>query len=198
MTLTKAEFLNELRSRLGGLLDGDVADRLDFYSEIIDDKIEDGASEEDAVKSLGSINEIVSRILAETPLPRIVKKKVKSKQPSGCATALIILGIPLWLPLLIAILSVVLAVYAVLWAVALTVFTLAIALVVSAVALLGAGVVFVLTGKVIPGLFIIGGVMVCAGLGILAVILTRYTVKGVIFIGKRIWLGIKYLIFEMR
>ena len=196
--MTKAEFLSELKNRLSSLPDQDVKDRLDFYSEIIDDRIEDGESEEEAVRSLGSMDDIVAKIMEETPLPRIVKKKVKSKQPSGCAIALIILGIPVWLPILIALLGVVLSVYAVLWALVLTVLALAVALVISTVALFGAGVVFLFTGRAIQGLFIIGGVMVCAGLGVLAVLLVKYAVKGAVFLGKRAWLGIKYLIAGMR
>ena len=61
--LTKAEFLSELKNRLSSLPDQDVNDRLDFYSEIIDDRIEDGESEEEAVRSLGNMDDIVAKIM---------------------------------------------------------------------------------------------------------------------------------------
>ena len=48
--MSKSEFLTALRARLGGLPQGDVAERLDFYSELIDDRMEEGLSEEAAVE----------------------------------------------------------------------------------------------------------------------------------------------------
>ena len=42
----KQEFLDGLRARLRGLPEADIAERLAFYSEMIDDRTEDGLSEE--------------------------------------------------------------------------------------------------------------------------------------------------------
>ena len=51
--MKKEAFLNELRSRLSGLPHGDLEDRISFYAEMIDARIEDGMSEEDAIIFFG-------------------------------------------------------------------------------------------------------------------------------------------------
>lgn len=40
--MSKQEFLAELRKALSGLPQGDIEDRLTFYSEMIDDRMEEG------------------------------------------------------------------------------------------------------------------------------------------------------------
>ncbi|MBO7336520.1 MAG: hypothetical protein J6U42_06240 [Lachnospiraceae bacterium] len=74
--MTKKEFLNELGIGLRGLPASDISERQSFYSEMIDDRIEDGLSEEEAVAQIGPVDKIVSQILMETPLPTIIKEKV--------------------------------------------------------------------------------------------------------------------------
>ena len=46
--MRKAEFLRELEKRLQGLPKDEIDSRLAFYSEMIDDRIEDGKTEEEA------------------------------------------------------------------------------------------------------------------------------------------------------
>ena len=59
--MTKHEFLAQLRKGLSGLPKDDIEDRLMFYSEMIDDRTEEGLSEEDAVLAVGTIDEIVQQ-----------------------------------------------------------------------------------------------------------------------------------------
>ena len=47
--MRKQEFLTELRKGLSGLPQDDIEERLSFYSEMIDDQIEEGLAEEEAV-----------------------------------------------------------------------------------------------------------------------------------------------------
>ena len=75
--MKKQEFLAVLRDRLRGLPQEDIQRSVDYYSEMIDDRMEDGLREESAVAALGSMDEIVSQILMETSLPKLVKAKVK-------------------------------------------------------------------------------------------------------------------------
>ena len=44
--MDKQAFLNRLREGLNGLPQDDIAERLNFYSEMIDDRVENGMSEE--------------------------------------------------------------------------------------------------------------------------------------------------------
>ena len=49
---------------------------LDFYREAIDDRMDSGLTEQEAVADLGSPEEISNQILAETPLPKLIRAKV--------------------------------------------------------------------------------------------------------------------------
>ena len=73
--MNKQAFLEELTRRLSGLSQSDLEERLAFYGEMIDDKVEDGLSEEEAVAGIGSVDDVVSQIMSEIPLSRLVKEK---------------------------------------------------------------------------------------------------------------------------
>ena len=114
--MTKSEFLQELESRLAALPKDDVQERLDFYSEMIDDRIEEGRSEEEAVYEIGPVDEVVNQIAADTPLLKLVKERVKPKRSiKAWEIVLIILGFPLWLPLLIVAAVLLLVFYILIW-----------------------------------------------------------------------------------
>ena len=113
----KQKFLAELEARLSGLPQDDIGERLTFYSEMIDDRMEEGLSEEEAVSEIGSVDEIVSQIVAEVPFTKIIKEKVKPKRAlKAWEIVLLALGSPIWIPLLLAVFVVILAAYAVVWA----------------------------------------------------------------------------------
>ena len=65
--MNKLEFLLELSRALEGLPKEEIDEKLGFYNEIIDDKIEDGMSEEDAIAEIGSPEAIAMEIIAEYP-----------------------------------------------------------------------------------------------------------------------------------
>ena len=73
--MTKAEFIEQLRKKLTEIPVCGIEERLDFFSEIIDDRIEEGFSEEQAVASIGSVDEVTMQILSEVPLGKIIQKK---------------------------------------------------------------------------------------------------------------------------
>ena len=60
--MNKHDFIAKLRAKLSGLPDSDVRERLGFYSEMIDDRIEEGLSEEAAVSEIGSVDDIAARL----------------------------------------------------------------------------------------------------------------------------------------
>ena len=47
--MRKEEFLSQLESGLYGLPQADIDERLSFYAEMIDDRMEEGLGEEEAV-----------------------------------------------------------------------------------------------------------------------------------------------------
>ncbi len=190
--MNKKQFLDSLSEKLRGFPEEDAKKSLEYYSEIIDDRIENGENEEEAVAGLGNIDDILAQILADTPLPRIVKEKVKPKRNLiGWEIALILLGAPLWIPLAIAILAVILSLYVILWSVVISVCATAAVLIFSAVALLGAGAVMLFTGHAVQGILILGTVFICTGSFILVFIICKALVRGAVALCKAIVFGIK-------
>lgn len=114
----KQDFLTALSDALYGLPQSDIEQSIEYYSEIIDDQMEDGISEEEAVASLGAPDAVAKQILMDTTLPKLVKAKVKpSRTLRAWEITLLILGSPIWASLLIAAVSVLLSLYITIWAV---------------------------------------------------------------------------------
>ena len=100
--MNKSEFLKELEKNLKGLPKEDIDERIEFYSEAIDDRVEEGKTEEEAVEEIGTVEEVVREIAEDTPLLELVKKKMKPKRSlSAWEIVLIVLGFPVWFPLLV-------------------------------------------------------------------------------------------------
>ena len=115
--MNKNAFLLELKKGLNFLPESDCEDRLNFYSEMIDDYIEEGLTEEEAINKIGSVQKIIEQIIIETPFNKVVKEKIKpQKKFRVWELILIILGSPIWLSLLIAGFAVILSIYIVIWA----------------------------------------------------------------------------------
>ena len=127
--MKKKEFIKELERRLQGLPKQDIDEKIEFFSEMIDDKCAEGdITEEEAVASLGSIDEIVSQIVNDTSLLKIVKQKITPKRRlSGLEIALLIIGFPLWFPILLVIFILALVFCLVIWILALATYAIEIA-----------------------------------------------------------------------
>lgn len=107
--MSKQEFLERLRKGLSGLPQNDIEERLTFYSEMIEDRKEDGISEEEAVSAVGTVDEIVAQVVSEIPLVKIAKERIKPKRRLSVGEiVLLILGSPIWLSLGIAAFAVIL------------------------------------------------------------------------------------------
>lgn len=63
--MSKKEFIKKLGRTLSELPNDERAKTLDYYSELIDDRVESGASEEEAVAAMGDIGSIRESILAD-------------------------------------------------------------------------------------------------------------------------------------
>lgn len=126
--MNKEEFLNNLRKRLKGLPNNEIDERVSFYSEMIDDRVEEGMSEEEAIESLGGIDNVVRQIASESNLFSIVKEKIKpNKKPSALIIVLLILGFPLWFPLMLTGFVLLLVAYLLLWVLVIVTYSVEIA-----------------------------------------------------------------------
>ena len=54
--MTKQAFAAALRNELSGLPREDIDRSIDFYCEMIDDRMEEGLTEEEAVSAIGSVS----------------------------------------------------------------------------------------------------------------------------------------------
>lgn len=158
--MNKEEFLLQLRTRLAGLPPVEIAEREFFYSEMIDDRMEEGLSETQAVAAIGNLDEIVAQVFSE----RTSKPKRKRH---GWMVALLIIGSPLWLSLLIAAAAVVISLYAALWSVIVSLWSVFASLIGGAVGGIASGFILVLTGHFLTGMALIGAALLCVGFGIL-------------------------------
>lgn len=193
--MTKQEFLTQLRKGLNGLPQEDIEERVIFYSEMIDDRIEEGLTETEAVSEIGPVSAVISQILSDTPITRLVKEKVKpSRTLSALEIILLVLGSPIWLSLLLAVLAVIFAAYIVLWSVVISLWAVAVALLLSAFGIVLASVAsLVFFGSELSSLALLGGGICCTGISIFMFIASVAVSKGMVLLTKKIALGIKFL-----
>lgn len=190
--MNKQEFVCELKKRLSGLPSKDIENYAEFYSEMIDDRIEDGMSEEEAVQDIGSVDDIVAEILRTTPLAKLVKEKVRPKRKlRAWEIVLLAVGSPLWFSLGLAVLCVILAVYIVLWAMVVTLICVNVALFATSFALFACSAVLAVQAEIPELLMCIGAGLVIGGLALLMTLGIKGVIKGTVWLSKKIVLGIK-------
>jgi uncharacterized membrane protein len=164
--MNKTEFLLSLEKKLVALPQSEIEVTQGFYSEMIDDRIEDGMNEENAVAAIGDLDTIVQNTLLELPLPTLMKAKIQPKAGLKLwEIVLIVLGFPLWFPLVVAFFVVILAVYVSIWAVIISLYASVAAFAVSGVA----GIISLLFAQSFPaGLLMFGLSLISIGISVLA------------------------------
>lgn len=159
--MTKLAFLMALNEKLSRLPREEAEERLRFYSEMIEDRMEEGLSEEDAVAAVGSVDEIAAQILAEFP-----ESKLRQKRMNAWQILLLAIGSPVWASLLLAAFAVVFSLYASLWAIVLSLWAVFASLAACTLAGILAGIGFAIAGHIPTGIALLGAAFVCAGLAI--------------------------------
>lgn len=195
--MKREEYLDRIRALLQNLPPEDLERSLAFYAESIADRMEDGMSEEEAVASLESPEEAANAILLEQPLPTLVKVRVKERrQLSTLEILLLVLGFPLWLPLLLTALVLVFTFILLTWVLVLVPASVCLALGASAIAVLFAGVLS-LTKITLPALLAApGAALILAGLAILAGFIVVGTVRLALIVTRALVRGLKSLLIR--
>lgn len=196
--MTKAQFLAAVRTRLAGLSQSDIDRSLDFYAEMIDDRIDEGLSEEEAVAAMGSPEYVASQILMDTPLPKLVKAKAKPSEGwQGWQIALLIIGAPIWLPLMLAAAIVLFVVFISVWAVVFSLFVTVFALGIAGIACIVGGIVGIFTaGFPAIMLAVVAAGMLILGISILLFVAMCAVFKCIIALFKWITKKIKSLFIK--
>lgn len=189
--MTKQEFLAQLRKGMSGLPQEDVAERLTFYSEMIEDRIEEGLSEEEAVSAVGSVDEIVAQAISEIPLAKIAKQRSPKKQLKAWEIILLALGAPIWLSLGLGAVAVIFSLYVSVWSILISLWAVFVSLVACSLGAVATGAVFASNGNALPGIAMVAGGIVCAGLSIFAFYGCKAATKGVLILTKKLALWTK-------
>ena len=161
--MNKTAFLKELRKRLKQLSKAERQQYIDYYAEMIDDRMEEGISEEEAVAVLGSADEIAAQIPADAFVKPARKVRVWE-------IVLIVLGSPIWLSLGIALAAVALSlvlgiasVYVVFWSAIAVLYAVDLCLLAGLITGIAAGCHYTASGLTAPAILFFGGALVCGG-----------------------------------
>jgi len=191
--MTKTQFLAALRHEIERLPESEIAKSLSYYEEIINDLVEEGLTEEEAVSRLGNVSDIAEQILSEAPLTALVRSKVQSKgnkrKLGWLAITLIVIGSPVWISIAAALLAVVIGIAAAVFAVVVAVFAAVAGLVLGGIGLILAAFFAVnLAGAAILPVAV---GLICIGLGLLAYFVAAAMVKGIAKLMKKGFRSIK-------
>ena len=191
--MNKQDFIKKLNNKLSDLPKKEVEDQINFYIEMIDDRIEDGMDEKEAIKDIGGVDEVYRQIVDAIPLRTIAKAKLRKKRRRTMKvwkTILLIIGFPLWGTLLIASLALWAVVYVCLWVLAICVWIIFVALIIGSQIGFIASLISLIAGNTTYAAYIFGASLVAAGLTIIFFYLGKLAFKGM---GKLTKLTIKGL-----
>ena len=195
--MTKHEFITQLRDRLSELPEREVEERLSFYVEMIDDRIEDGRTEQEAVADLGSLDEVVAQIVADIPLLQIAKKRIKpTRRLKAWEIVLLAVGSPVWASLLIAALAVLIALYASFWAIIASLWAAFGSLAGCALGSVVSGLALSMGANLPAGMALIGAGIVCAGLSVLLFFACKAATKGLVVLASKTVLAVKRCVIK--
>ena len=190
--MNKKEFLEELEKRLQALPKEEIQNRLEFYSEAIDDRVEEGLTEEQAIEQIGTLDEITWEIVKKTPLVTLVKEKVKPKRKiRPWEIVLLCVGFPLWFPLLITAFVLILVGYILAWVLVIVTYSVEMATASAGLAAIGTGVATFFGGAHWLGFGIAGAGLMCVGFALLWVFACVGATKASIALTRAIILSIK-------
>ncbi len=169
--MTRLGFLKSLKKAMKGYSKDTVKKTVDYYDEMISDRMEDGLSEEEAIKAMPAISEIIS------DLPEGASAR-KRRKLSAREIVLLILASPIWLPLLCAGLALIISLLAVIFSLVVSLFAVELSLAAGAVGAAAYGLVYLFSGDFMQALTVLGGALVMAGLALVLykpiLRLTRY------------------------
>ncbi len=164
---------------------------------MIEDRMEEGLSEEEAVEAIGPAETIISQIIGGTPLVKLVKERVKPKHKlKAWEITLLALGSPLWISLVLAFICIALSLYIVLWSCVAALWAADLSLAISGAVSIPVGIItYVIEGS-IPGSAMIACALISAGLGILMFPGCKAVSKGTLRLTGKITHWIKSLLMR--
>lgn len=191
--MNKNEYLEQLRKELCGLPQDDIEERLSFYEEMIEDRMEEGLSEEDAIRAVGTVSDIVTQIVADVPLAKLAKERIKPKRRmTAWEIVLLSLGSPIWLSIGISIVAIIISIYVSLWSIIISLWSVFGSLVGCVIGCLAGGTLFICTNHVFTGVVGLAASLVCSGLSIFMFYGCKLATKGLLKFTKNFAIWIKH------
>lgn len=192
--MTKNDFLSRLSAGLADLPQDDIKRVLDYYNEMIEDYKEDGMTEEQAINAVGDIDEIISQVINETSLPKLINERIKRHRVlRAWEIVLLILGSPVWLSLLISVIACFIAVYAVIWSVVVCFYAVVLTFAALALAGIFGSVPLLAMGNVGLAVIFIGIGLMGAGFMVLFFSGSNWVTKAIVNLSGKFLLWVKTL-----
>lgn len=190
--MNKQEYLEAIRSRISAMPADDVNRFMDYYSEMMDDRVEDGLSEEEAVADMGSPDAAVEQILEDMPLTKLVKEKIKPKHElKAWEVVLIVLGSPVWIPLLITALVLLLTLWIVAFALLISFYAVVLSFVAAGIGGLICAIPLFIANSPYTAVLMLGAALIGIGIAILFVVSVKPVTVGIFKVCKASVNGIK-------
>ncbi len=172
--MNKQEFLNQLKSNLGKLSKKERNEQISFYTEMIDDRVEEGLSETEAIKQIGTANDVARQIIEES------KKSDDNVKKKGKLTwwqiTLLALGSPVLISLIASAFAVAIALYTVLWSVVISLWAVELSFCVSVAAGILGGTMYAFSNGSLGFILISSGILL-GGLSIFTFYGCKYVTK---------------------
>ena len=194
--MTKIQFLDELRKRLSFLPEEEAEEKVSFFAEMIDDRIEEGIDEEAAVNEISATNNYTS-----LSFPKVTEKATVSLKANriNIVTVIVLIFVsPILISLLASLFAIEISLIASMWSVIVSIW----AVFVSCAAAVGVGIVcgiaYVFEGAVF-GLLLISLSICAIGLALYlyfaSLVLTKLGAKATVATYK---LTVKFFRYTMK
>ena len=153
--MNKRQFLNKLRGKLNGLSEESINEHIAFFSEMIDDRIEEGLSEREAIAAIGSLDLLIPEIMATNTENESEFKE--RKKMSAASIVVLAIGSVVWAPILLAVIAIVFTLIVSMWAVLLALWLgLFLGFAISSPIGITGGIIIAVKANPLTGAFLIG------------------------------------------
>lgn len=189
--MTKNEFIREIKIKTKHLSKAERKEIISYYNEMISERMEDGMTEAEAIAALGSVDELLSANILAKPQPQ-----TRSPRLRAWHIVLIVIGSPLWISLLAAMLVILLAFYIVIWAVVIAFYAVFASLAAVSLACFVSGFISLFTAGRAFFFAYVGAGCLLLGLTLLWLMLSNIVTRGIAKLTGKTVKGIFRLFFR--
>ena len=161
--MTKEQYLSELALKLTKLPQLERDNAITFYTEYIDDAMENGKTMQEIEVTLGNPGDVAAKIIADYSVNKAKEKPSLSNGLKALIAVLGVFAIPIAAPAAIAIVVIIVALLITVFSVAFSLIMTAVGLFIAVAFMLGVSIVFLFTDTML-GLATLGASMIASGI----------------------------------